>query len=229
MAIKTLSSSELRLSTDDSLINVSSSDELTPAKPCTGQDRAVAALQTALAVPGPGYHVMVIGKQGTERFNCLTSVLDDFASADVTIENPDRVLLPVKGRVSQYEEVLLQNGRARKLIDVCQQVVMATVNNDAEYQALIFALKKVKLLVGKQKAKSAKLNCFLDSELIVKQLNHQYKINAENTQRYFIEVWNLMLDYGELSFTHIRREQNKVADSLVNKALDDESDQVALF
>ncbi len=109
------------------------------------------------------------------------------------------------------------------------ETIGVATNNDAEYQALIFALKKVKLLVGKQKAKSAKLNCFLDSELIVKQLNHQYKINAENTQRYFIEVWNLMLDYGELSFTHIRREQNKVADSLVNKALDDESDQVALF
>ena len=109
------------------------------------------------------------------------------------------------------------------------ETIGQATNNDAEYQALIFALKKVKLLVGKQKAKSAKLNCFLDSELIVKQLNHQYKINAENTQRYFIEVWNLMLDYGEVNFTHVRREQNKIADSLVNQALDGESDQGALF
>jgi hypothetical protein len=107
MAIETLSSSKLQLATDDSLFNVSSSDELTPAKPCKGQDRAVAALQTALAVPGTGYHVMVIGKEGTERLNCLTSVLNDFASAKVKIENPDRVLLPVKGHLSQYEEVQL--------------------------------------------------------------------------------------------------------------------------
>lgn len=134
MAIETLSSSKLQLATDDSLFNVSSSDELTPAKPCKGQDRAVAALQTALAVPGTGYHVMVIGKEGTERLNCLTSVLNDFASAKVKIENPDRVLLPVKGRVSQYEELQLQHGRARKLINACQQVVAATINNDAEYQ-----------------------------------------------------------------------------------------------
>ncbi|MCK4635865.1 MAG: ribonuclease HI family protein [Candidatus Moranbacteria bacterium] len=109
------------------------------------------------------------------------------------------------------------------------QTIGVATNNDAEYQALIFALKKVKLLVGKQKAKSTKLNCFLDSELIVKQLNHEYKINAENTQRYFIEVWNLILDFGDITFTHIRREKNKVADSLVNKALDEESDQAALF
>jgi predicted ATP-dependent protease len=134
MAIETLSSNELRLATDDNIFNVSSSDELTPASPCIGQDRAVAALQTALAIPGPGYHVMVIGREGTERLNCLTSVLNDFASAKVKIENPDRVLLPVKGHVSQYEEVQLQHGRARKLINACQQVVAATINNDAEYQ-----------------------------------------------------------------------------------------------
>jgi hypothetical protein len=91
-------------------------------------------LQTALAVPGPGYHVMVIGREGTERLNCLTTVLNDFASAKVKIENPDRILLPVKGHVSQYEEVQLQHGRARKLINACQQVVAATINNDAEYQ-----------------------------------------------------------------------------------------------
>jgi ribonuclease HI len=55
-------------------------------------------------------------------------------------------------------------------------------NNDAEYQALIFALKKAKQLLGKQ-AKESQINCFLDSELVVKQLNHEYKISAENTQR----------------------------------------------
>jgi predicted ATP-dependent protease len=134
MAIETLNPQQLRSVTDDSIFDISSSDELTPAKPCIGQDRAVAALQTALAVPGPGYHVMVTGREGTERLNCLYSVLNDFASSKVKLENPDRVLLPVRGRVSQYDEVQLQNGYAQKLINACQQVVMATINNDAEYQ-----------------------------------------------------------------------------------------------
>ena len=95
-------------------------------------------------------------------------------------------------------------------------------NNDAEYQALIFALKKTKALLGKQKAKQSSLECRLDSELVVKQLNHDYKISKENTQKYFIEVWNAMLDFKSVAFIHIPREQNKIADALVNKALDNE-------
>lgn len=102
-------------------------------------------------------------------------------------------------------------------------------NNDAEYQALIFALKKCKSLLGKQKAKCMTIECNLDSELIVKQLNHQYKITKENTQRYFLETWNLMLDFGAVSFRHVPREQNKVADALVNMALDEETCQGGLL
>lgn len=102
-------------------------------------------------------------------------------------------------------------------------------NNDAEYQALIFALKKCKALLGKQKAKNISIECNLDSELIVKQLNHQYKITKENTQRYFLETWNLMLDFGAVSFFHVPREKNKVADTLVNMALDEETCQGGLL
>lgn len=102
-------------------------------------------------------------------------------------------------------------------------------NNEAEYQALIFALKKTKSLLGKQKAKQAELECFLDSELIVKQLNHEYKIENERMQKFFIEVWNLMLDYKSVSFGHVAREKNKEADKLVNEALDKELAQGGLF
>ncbi|PID52435.1 MAG: hypothetical protein CR972_01980 [Candidatus Moraniibacteriota bacterium] len=102
-------------------------------------------------------------------------------------------------------------------------------NNDAEYQALIFALKKSKALLGKQKAKKMKVECNLDSELIVKQLNHEYKITKENTQKYFIETWNLMLDFDAVSFRHVLREQNKIADGLVNEALDAEFGQGGLL
>ena len=71
--------------------------------------------------------------------------------------------------------------------------------------------------------KISKINCFLDSELVVKQLNHEYKISAENTQRYFLEVWNLMLDFGEVTFTHILREKNKVAVDHYGKLATDET------
>ena len=57
-------------------------------------------------------------------------------------------------------------------------------NNDAEYEALIFGLKKVKSLIGKTKAKEFKIECYADSELMVQQLNHQYKLMNNYTKFY---------------------------------------------
>ena len=93
-------------------------------------------------------------------------------------------------------------------------------NNEAEYEALIFGLKKLKSIIGKAKSKQTEIKCFLDSELIVKQLNHEYKLRDARIQKYFIEIWNLALDFKKVSYLHVPREENKIADSLVNEALD---------
>ena len=93
-------------------------------------------------------------------------------------------------------------------------------NNQAEYQAVIFALKKTKLLFGKKKAKTMEIEICLDSELVAKQLNHQYKIKEKDLQPLFLEIWNLILDFGQINFEYIPRQQNKEADRLVNQALD---------
>jgi len=82
-------------------------------------------------------------------------------------------------------------------------------------------LKKVKQLTGKKKAKEAILNCYADSELMVKQLTHQYKLNNEEIKKAFLEIWNLMLDFKEVKFKHITRDKNKEADLLANKAMDE--------
>ncbi len=102
-------------------------------------------------------------------------------------------------------------------------------NNDAEYEALIFGLKKIKQVLGNAPAKQANIVCYLDSELVVKQLNHEYKLKEPRIQQYFIEIWNLMLEYGKVSFHHIPREKNKVADALVNEALDGQCKQDSLL
>jgi ribonuclease HI len=94
-------------------------------------------------------------------------------------------------------------------------------NNEAEYEALIFALKKVKQLAGKTRAKRLEISCYADSELMVRQLNHQYKLKNETIQKKFIEIWNLMLDFKKVKFFHIPREENKSADELANKAIDE--------
>jgi ribonuclease HI len=104
-----------------------------------------------------------------------------------------------------------------------------TTNNVAEYAALIFGLKKIKQLVGKEKAKKYEIECYLDSELVVKQLNHEYKLKEEYIQKNFIEIWNLMLDFKKVVIIHIPREKNKIADALVNKALDEMEKQKSLL
>jgi len=93
-------------------------------------------------------------------------------------------------------------------------------NNEAEYEALIFALKKAKLLFGKKEVKNLDLEIKSDSELLVKQMNGEYKIKNPNIQQLFLLAWNLKIDFNKVRFFHIPREQNKEADALVNKALD---------
>jgi len=93
-------------------------------------------------------------------------------------------------------------------------------NNQAEYKALIFALKKTKLLFGKKNAKNIEVDCYLDSELLVKQLNGEYKIKEKDLKPLFIEVWNLKTEFKNVKFIHVPREQNKEADDLVKKAID---------
>lgn len=101
-------------------------------------------------------------------------------------------------------------------------------NNEAEYMALIFGLKKLKQLLGKN-AKQADVQSYLDSELVVKQLNHEYKLKDERIQDFFIEIWNLMLDFKGVKFSHVMRERNKAADAMVNEALDCQIKQNNLF
>jgi len=108
------------------------------------------------------------------------------------------------------------------------EAIGVATNNEAEYRALVMGLKKIKSLLGKKHAKTASVECRMDSELAVKQLNHIYKIEHETTQKYFLEVWNLMLDFGEVTFVHVRREQNKEADRLANEALDNDKQKILL-
>lgn len=102
-------------------------------------------------------------------------------------------------------------------------------NNEAEYEAVIFGLNKIKQLVGKEKAKNLEIECYLDSEFVEKQMNHKFKVKEKNIQALFLKVWNLTLDFKKVSFYHIVREKNKIADKLVNQALDEREKQGSLL
>lgn len=92
-------------------------------------------------------------------------------------------------------------------------------NNEAEYKAAIFALKKFKALFGKRIAKESKIELRSDSELLVRQLLGQWKVLDSKIQLLFLELWNLIKDFGKVKFKLIPREKNKEADSLVQEAL----------
>ena len=102
-------------------------------------------------------------------------------------------------------------------------------NNEAEYSAVIFALKKFKALFGKKLAENTDVEIRADSELVVKQLNGQYRLENPKIQQFFIEIWNLKFDFKSIKFKHIPRERNREADRLVNEALDAESTPQRLF
>ena len=102
-------------------------------------------------------------------------------------------------------------------------------NNEAEYSAVIFALKKFKALFGKAIAEISEVEIRSDSELLVKQMNGRYKLSDEKIQKFFIEIWNLKIDFKGVKFKAIPREKNKEADRMVNEALDQQIGTKSLF
>ena len=94
-----------------------------------------------------------------------------------------------------------------------ERIGVAT-NNVAEYRALIAGLEKaVELAVPEVEVVS-------DSELLVKQMNGEYRVKNAALQDLSIQASRLARELGKVSYTAVRREHNKLADQLVNEALD---------
>jgi len=93
-------------------------------------------------------------------------------------------------------------------------------NNQAEYKALIYALEFIKDKL-QELYKIDSVECFLDSELVVKQLNKEYKVKNPGMIALYENVRNLFMELGGVvTFSHVRREQNTEADALANQAMD---------
>jgi len=92
-----------------------------------------------------------------------------------------------------------------------------TTNNQAEYQAVKLALERA------AKYNPQKIELFIDSELVVKQMNGQYKIKNRDLWPIHSGIKELMAEYPDVTFTHVRREFNKLADAEVNQILDEQA------
>ncbi|MCC6934641.1 MAG: ribonuclease HI family protein [Candidatus Yanofskybacteria bacterium] len=119
------------------------------------------------------------------------------------------------------------DGPGIERIEQGERLGIAT-NNVAEYTAVLLALRKLKAVIGAEHAGAAIVHVKADSELLVKQLNGEYKVRDASLRSIFLDVWNARLDFKSVTFEHVRREYNKDADRMVNAALDGPGDGLGI-
>lgn len=91
-----------------------------------------------------------------------------------------------------------------------------TTNNQAEYTALRLALEEAKKLGAKE------VDVYMDSLLVVNQMKGVFKIKNRDLWPIHDAIQQLVKEFRHVSFTHVPRELNKLADAAVNRALDEE-------
>jgi ribonuclease HI len=93
-------------------------------------------------------------------------------------------------------------------------------NNVAEYSAVVFALRTLADTIGADAATRATVHVYADSELLVKQMNGEYRVKNAELRELFALAFQRRSAFARVTFTHIRREKNREADRMVNEALD---------
>jgi len=101
-----------------------------------------------------------------------------------------------------------------KLITSISQCIGKATNNQAEYRAIIAALEEATKLGARQ------IDIKMDSELVVKQINGEYRVKKATLKPLYQQVKQLQGQFKGCTLTHVLRQQNKEADKLANKALD---------
>ena len=99
------------------------------------------------------------------------------------------------------------------VVEQAEAIGKAT-NNVAEYSALVAALERAAELGV------STLTVFSDSELMVKQMNGEYRVKNADLQELYAEAVELRKRFAAVTLKHVRREQNKRADELCNLVLD---------
>ena len=99
-------------------------------------------------------------------------------------------------------------------IDTIKKKIGINTNNVAEYLGLIAALE----YCVENKVNNVKI--FLDSLLVVQQVNMEYKVKSKKLQTHYEKSLKLIDQIEDIEIYHIRREFNSRADQLANEALD---------
>ena len=110
--------------------------------------------------------------------------------------------------------VVIEDDQGMRLRGLHRYIGMAT-NNQAEYQALIEGLKAV------TEWKPDRLEGYLDSKLVVEQINGGYRVKKPELQPLHRRAKELLDGFDDVVVAHVDRERNRGADALANRALDE--------
>lgn len=103
---------------------------------------------------------------------------------------------------------------SEEIATIKKRIGIAT-NNVAEYLGLIEALKYC------VENNIMEVDIYLDSLLVVQQVNLEYKVKSKKLQEYYNQALDLINKINNIKINHVRREFNKRADQLANQALDE--------
>ena len=92
-------------------------------------------------------------------------------------------------------------------------------NNSAEYTAIINALKAAK------KFTDTEIKLFSDSQLVIRQINQEYKVNKLHLRNYRDQIYDLIKGFKKVSFHHVDRNDRDIqkCDALCNQVLDEKN------
>ena len=100
------------------------------------------------------------------------------------------------------------------VLDARGEAIGVATNNVAEYSALVAGLARA-VETGVRE-----LEVLSDSELMVKQMRGEHRVKNRDLQSLFLDASRAAREIGQVTYVHVRREHNELADRLVNEALD---------
>ncbi len=109
--------------------------------------------------------------------------------------------------------IILKNSSGRTVRRM-RKYLGSMTNNQAEYNALLLGLNLARMSGVKN------LSVYLDSELIVRQVNGEYRVKNPEIKPLYRKVLQMLQEFDKINILHVPREMNGEADSLANQAID---------
>jgi ribonuclease HI len=119
-----------------------------------------------------------------------------------------------RGNPGPAAAAFVLEGEDGTVLDARGEAIGIQTNNVAEYTALLNGLRRAAELGFTE------VEVVSDSELMVKQMRGEYRVKNPSLRELSLEAARLARAVGEVTYTAVRREHNKLADRLVNAALD---------